>query len=81
MFGLKHLRVNIKLLMGSGSGFVLNLVLIGLLVVNLVFLCKFWLVWTFLETIQYMFWLSNNLDILVIVTVLVANYAFLNLKK
>ena len=58
-YGLSYLGVNVKLLMESGSGLVLNVILIGLLLVNMLFLFKFWMEWTFLNTIQNMFWLSK----------------------
>ena len=59
VYGLSYLGVNLKLLMESGSGMLLNMVLIGLLGLNLLFLFKFWMEWTFLNTIQNMFWLSK----------------------
>ena len=59
LFGLYHLKVNVNLLLEGGKGLVLNVVLIGLVMVNMVFLFKFWLGWRFIETVQNFFWLCN----------------------
>lgn len=70
-----HQKANINNLpKNNGMGLILNLSLIGLLVVNLVFLMKFWLAWNFLTVLSNMFWLM-------ILTALVGNYALLHMNK
>lgn len=59
LYGLYYLKVNVNLLLESGKGLILNVVLVGLLMINLVFLFKFWLGWRFIETVQNFFWLSK----------------------
>lgn len=58
LYGLVHLKANVNLLFTSTSALVLNLMLIGLLGVNLLFLVKFWLGWTFISTVKYFLLLS-----------------------
>lgn len=56
-----YLGANLKLFPLSGLGLILNVVLIGLLLLNLVFLGKFWIEWNFIRTIVNLFWLGKCL--------------------
>jgi hypothetical protein len=58
LFG--YLKVNFRLLPSDGVGLVLNLLLIGLLAANSVFLGKFWLEWNFITTIVNLSGLGNK---------------------
>lgn len=70
-----HLRGNFSSIpTGSSAGMLLNLALIALVVLNLVFLGKFWLEWNFITASGNIFWL-------LVATALVGNYALLYLKK
>lgn len=76
-----YLGVNLKQLPISPIGLLLNVALIVLLGVNFYFLVKFWISWTFLMTLQNLFWLCNFNNNSAIITALVANYALQYIKK
>jgi len=53
LWGLSYQKVNLTLLPSDGVGLVLNLAFLGCLSLVLVMLIKFWLSWSFIETMQY----------------------------
>lgn len=59
LLGLHHLKVNLNLFPAAGTGLLLNVVFLGSLGLVLVMLAKFWLSWTFIETIQCFLITSN----------------------
>ena len=60
----------------------MNIGLVVIIMANLTILLKFWISWTFLETLQYLFILSTYLfDKIVVPTALIANYALVYVKK
>lgn len=70
-----HLKANFgNIPTHDSAGMILNVGLIALFGLNLAFLMKFWLEWTFITTMGNMFWL-------IVVTALVGNYALLYMKK
>lgn len=53
LWGLSYQKVNLSLLPLSGLGLIWNLAFLGCLGLVLVMLIKFWVSWSFIETIQY----------------------------
>lgn len=53
LYGLSYQKVNFKLFPSDGTGFLLNAVFLGCLGLVLFMLLKFWINWTFIQTIQY----------------------------
>lgn len=49
---LSHLKVNISLFPSSGTGAILNILFLGLIGGIVYVLVKFWLTWTFIETVK-----------------------------
>lgn len=74
VYGLNYLKVNVNLFPKSSTGFLMNIGLVVIIMANLTILLKFWISWTFLETLQYLF-------ILIVPTALIANYALVYVKK
>jgi hypothetical protein len=52
----------------------MNIAFIAIFMTNLAILLKFWINWTFLDTMQYLL-------LLMLPTALIANYAFVHIKK
>lgn len=61
LYGLSYQKVNFSLFPTDGSGFLLNAVFLGCLGLVLFMLLKFWINWTFIETIQY-FLITSTFD-------------------
>ena len=55
LMGLNHQKANLNLFPSSGTGSILNIVFLGALGLVLFWLLKFWINWTFLQTVQYFF--------------------------
>jgi len=81
LYGLNYLKVNVSLFPKSSVGFLTNVGFLAILMANLAILLKFWINWTFLDTLQYLSLLSNYLINLVVPTALIANYALIHVKK
>ena len=82
LFGaFSYLKVNFNNFPTKGFGFLLNLVLLGLIIASFVFLMKFWLTWNFITTVHNFFWLSKLLYNSVLITAFVANYALHHIKN
>lgn len=81
IYGLIYLKVNINLFPTQSAGLISNALFLGVFGLILVFLFKFWLTWTFLETLKYFLIISTEFVKLVVPTALVANYAFIHIKK
>lgn len=59
LWGLSYQKVNLSMFPTDGAGVFLNFVFLGCLGLVLFMLFKFWLSWTFIETVQY-FLLGSN---------------------
>jgi hypothetical protein len=53
VWGLSYQKVNLKMFPSDGAGLFLNFIFLGCLGLVLFMLFKFWISWTFIETIQY----------------------------
>lgn len=53
LYGLSYQKVNFNLFPTDGKGFLLNVVFLGFLGLVLFMLLKFWINWTFIQTIQW----------------------------
>lgn len=53
LYGLKYQKANLNLFPFDGAGLITNAVFLGCFGLVLFVLMKFWLSWTFIETIQY----------------------------
>lgn len=60
LWGLNYQKVNLNLFPVDGTGFILNIFFIGCLSLVLFILVKFWVNWTFIETIQCFTIVSNS---------------------
>ena len=81
VWGLMHQGLNLNLFPSGGIGSMMNLVFLGCLGLVLFMLTRFWISWTFLETIQYFALASKHFIYLVLPISLAANYAFVHIKK
>lgn len=61
VWGLSYQKVNLRLFPTDGAGLFLNFVFLGCLGLVLFMLFKFWISWTFIETIQYFLLGSNSM--------------------
>lgn len=59
IWGLMHQGLNLSLFPTGGIGSLLNLVFLGSLGLVLFMLTRFWISWTFIETMQYFVLASN----------------------
>ena len=59
LYSLSHLKVNLGLFPTGGLGVILNLVFLGLIGVIVFSLIKFWISWTFIETVKVLAVLGN----------------------
>jgi len=55
LMGLNHQKANFNLFPSGGIGSLTNLIFLGCLALVLLWLVKFWISWTFLDTVQYFF--------------------------
>jgi hypothetical protein len=58
VFGLNYLKVNVSDFPKTSVGFLVSAGFLAILMANLAILLKFWINWTFLDTLQYLSLLS-----------------------
>jgi hypothetical protein len=61
LYGLTNLKANFNLFPQDGTGVLTNVLFLGVLGAILLLLVKFWISWTFIETIQYFFVIRTSL--------------------
>ncbi len=54
LWGLSHQKLNLNLFPSDGTGLLLNVLFLGALGLVMFTLMKFWINWTFIETIQFL---------------------------
>ena len=74
LYGLSYLKANVGLFPSDFVGMIWNLLFISIMMGILAILMKFWINWTFITTFQY-------LSIIILPSVIVANYALVHIKK
>ena len=74
-------KANFNLFPSGGIGSLTNLIFLGCLGLVLLWLIKFWISWTFLDTVQYFFIAGTFRITQVLPFSLAANYAFIHIKR